>query len=51
MEEETINLEVTKNEAEKILNALESQNDDLVEKIKKEIAGDELLLEDEHGKA
>jgi hypothetical protein len=46
MEEEIIKLEVTKKEAEKIIKALESQNDDLIEKVKKEISAEELLVED-----
>ena len=45
MEEETIKLELTKKEAEKIVAALETQNDELIEKIKKEVDEDELLME------
>lgn len=44
-EEDKVTLELSRKEAEKIISALESENEDLIRKIEKEIDEDEVLNE------
>lgn len=46
-DDDVITLELTKVEAEKLVKALESQNEELIKKIKTEIEADELLNDTE----
>lgn len=45
-EDDKVTLELSKKEAEKILFALESENEELIRKIEREINDDEILNED-----